>query len=303
MQTTPTFSIIVPTFNRLPALQQCLISLCELDYPPESFEIIVVDDGCDPEVPDLQNQGRIRIRKLRQANAGPGAARNSGAAIAEGEFLAFTDDDCRPGKEWLRGFAQACRQNPGAGIGGRTLNGFGENVWSEASQTVQDVMHRHFNDGSGKCIFFPSNNLCFPRRDFLQMGGFNEAFRTSEDRELCDRWIAAGKELVYSEEALIHHYHFLRFGTLFAQHFSYGKGANHYYQTRKIQGRAGLVVDLSFYRKLLLNPVIRQGRPKPLLLGAILLTQIANAAGYFGEKFQSKIARLSPAPLTSRTSG
>ncbi|MFM6516551.1 MAG: glycosyltransferase, partial [Microcystis panniformis] len=55
-----TFSIIIPTYNRPERLKTCLDSLLNLDYPPDNFEIIIVDDGSnqplDPLIKPYQNQ-------------------------------------------------------------------------------------------------------------------------------------------------------------------------------------------------------------------------------------------------------
>ncbi|PRY81483.1 glycosyl transferase family 2 [Marivita geojedonensis] len=85
------FSVIVPTYNRLSYLKHCLESIAAQTCAP--FEIIVVDDGStDGTVEWLQNT-HPEIRAIRQQNAGPGAARNRGAAEASGDYLAFLDSD------------------------------------------------------------------------------------------------------------------------------------------------------------------------------------------------------------------
>ena len=99
----PTFSIIIPTYQRPTQLAVCLRSLTGLNYPRERFEVIVVDDGSttplDAVVASVRDS--LNVMLTRQDNGGPAAARNTGAARARGTFLAFTDDDCTPTPDWL----------------------------------------------------------------------------------------------------------------------------------------------------------------------------------------------------------
>ena len=90
---TPTFSIIVPTYNRPGPLADCLSALARLDYPRECFEVTVVDDGstCDLSHAVEPYRAVMKMTYLRSATGGLGAARNTGASVAAHEFLAFTD--------------------------------------------------------------------------------------------------------------------------------------------------------------------------------------------------------------------
>lgn len=87
------FSVIVPTFNRLEYLQQALDTVWSQRF--SDYEVIVVDDGSSDGTWAYLEGLRGRVRAVRQDNKGPGAARNAGAKIAAGRYLAFLDsDDC-----------------------------------------------------------------------------------------------------------------------------------------------------------------------------------------------------------------
>src|SRR4051794_34400017 len=128
----PSFSIIIPTYSRPEALTNCLEAIALLDYPRDRFEVIVVDDGSPRPADQIvaSFSSRFAVRSLRQQHAGPAAARNQGAAGARGDFLAFTDDDCLPDRDWLRIFARHFAANPDYLIGGRTLNALPNNLCS-----------------------------------------------------------------------------------------------------------------------------------------------------------------------------
>jgi GT2 family glycosyltransferase len=80
-------------------LEGCIRSLRRQDYP--EFEILIVDNGRDP-VPTRELAERLGARYLRCRQGGLSAARNAAVAGAAHEWIAFTDDDCRPEPNWLR---------------------------------------------------------------------------------------------------------------------------------------------------------------------------------------------------------
>ena len=88
---SPDVSVIVPTYNRLHALPASLASL--LTAQEIDLEVIVVDDGSTDDTPRVLAAYADRIRVIRQANQGAGAARNAGIAAARGEYVAFLDSD------------------------------------------------------------------------------------------------------------------------------------------------------------------------------------------------------------------
>jgi glycosyltransferase involved in cell wall biosynthesis len=95
----PTFSVVIPLYNRAGIVGKTIRSVLDQDY--QDFEIIVVDDGSkDDPAPVIAEFGDPRIRYIRQANAGGGAARNRGIEEARGRYVAFLDSDDQflPGK-------------------------------------------------------------------------------------------------------------------------------------------------------------------------------------------------------------
>jgi GT2 family glycosyltransferase len=285
----PHFSVVVPTYERPAQLATCVEALARLDYPRERFEVLIVDDGSARPPLDVVEQFRdaLDVKLLEQTkNAGPAAARNLGARHARGEFLAFTDDDCEPERNWLRAFASRFAEEPARIVGGRTVNALAESLYSETSQLIIEVVYAHFNRDATDARFFASNNFAVHAGSFRAVGGFDETFRTSEDREFCARWRSRGLGLTYEPRAVVRHSHRLTHGSLWHQHFSYGRGALRFHRARAAQGDAPFKPDADFYTSLLRAALARTPKGKAAQLTALLLwSQLANAAGFFYEKF------------------
>lgn len=92
-------SVIIPFYSNTGWLTEAIDSVLEQDY--DFFEIIVVDDGSPEDLTAVEQRYKDDpIRFIHRQNGGPAAARNTGIANAQGEFLAFLDSDdvWMPGK-------------------------------------------------------------------------------------------------------------------------------------------------------------------------------------------------------------
>jgi glycosyltransferase involved in cell wall biosynthesis len=86
----PRVSVIIPTYQRCGLLDEALASVFSQTFA--DLEVIVVEDGSRTAGETLGKYGD-RVRYVWQTNQGAGAARNTGAGMAQGEWLAFLDDD------------------------------------------------------------------------------------------------------------------------------------------------------------------------------------------------------------------
>lgn len=281
------FSIIIPTYNRPEQLSACLDALVRLDYPPDQFEVIVVDDGGKTPLQNIVRpfSSRVEVTLITQNNAGPAAARNAGAAKARGRFLAFTDDDCEPASNWLRSFAGRFADAPECAIAGRTINKIPSNFWATASELSTVHLHKYYNADSADGRFFTSNNLALPADLFRRIGSFNARFSSAggEDRELCDRWVHYGLKVVYVPEAVVYHAHAMTLPSFMKQHFRYGCAASRFHQIRAARSRDPLRIEpYSFYWDLLRISFSHERVRRALLLTLLLAaSQLVNAAGFF----------------------
>lgn len=95
----PTVTVIVPLYNKVSYVRRALDSVLAQTF--DDFECVVVDDGSTDEGPEIvKSYSDPRIRLVRQANAGPAAARNRGVKESTAPWVAFLDAD----DEWLPDF-------------------------------------------------------------------------------------------------------------------------------------------------------------------------------------------------------
>ncbi len=294
-QAIQSFSVIIPTYNRPQRLKDCLNAVAGLDYPRDSFETIVVDDGSSASPEPLIEPFRdcLEIKFLAQKNAGPAAARNIAAQNAKGDFLAFTDDDCMVSPKWLSTFADNLSKNPDTLAGGLTVNALPENPFSSASQLLISYLYQYYEDNAGMSRFFTSNNIAVPTTIFNRMGGF-EVTRlraTAEDREFCYRWLHHGYRMAYIPEALVYHAHNLTLRSFYYQHFNYGRGAFYYHNSRARRSGEGVKIEpLSFYMNMMRYPFLQHDRRRAFSSAALLtISQAANASGFLWEKIRQRL--------------
>jgi GT2 family glycosyltransferase len=282
-------SVVVPTFERSRQLKACLTALAG-GFPPDA-ETVVVDDGgrvqLEPVVAPFVE--RLRLRLLKTTNGGPAAARNRGLAEASGDIVVFTDDDCRPHPGWVAAIASGVTISPPRAVGGTTHNGLPANAYADASQLVLNLLSRHDRAMVGRERLLPSNNFAFPAARLRSLGGFDERFRTAEDRDLCRRWAAAGYALGRVPSAVVEHDPQLDFSGFIRKCFAYGRGAARFHATETI---CGLKESAHFHVRLpaLLLPELRRRGPVRglAITGLLAVWELANLAGYLAERATSR---------------
>ncbi len=289
----PTFSIIIPTYNRPEQLSACLHALTGLDYPRDCFEVIVMDDGSATPVDGVVAPFRhyLTVTLLRQMNTGPATARNIGAGHAQKQFLAFTDDDCTPAADWLRALAARVETAPADAIVGQTLNALPENPYATASQLLVSFLFAYHNNDPNQACFWTTSNLALPADTFRTLGGFDPAFPLAggEDWELCIRWLSQGYRLRYAPEVVVYHAHRLSLGAFWQQHFQYGRGAFRVRQNGPVSQGRGKQDRCSFPRQLFRYLLAQTQGQQTLILSALLVVaRLASTSGFFWERRQQQ---------------
>ena len=289
------FSIVIPTYNRPGPLAACLTRIAALETPADRFEVVVVDDGGSAPMGEVVApfHGLMDLTLLRQRNGGPASARNTGAAHARGRFLAFLDDDCRPAPDWLEKLHACLAAAPDQLVGGRIVNPLASNPYSAASMALISYLYEYYEAagrdeaGDERWGFCASGNMAVSAERFRWLGGFDESYRiASEDRDFCDRWLAAKLPVAYARDAVVYHHWPVGFASFCRRHFTYGRGAAHFHRVRASHGRRAIRVEPPrFYIDLLRCPWRRSEMRSPLAVASLLtISQVATAAGFFYQR-------------------
>lgn len=205
-------SVVIPTYNRLPILRQCLLALeaQRLAPPLDQFEIVVVDDGStDATVPWIeveQARGSLpHVRLICQDHAGPAAGRNRGVDACRGDVVVFIDSDLVVTADFLLNHARSLvsdweRQGDRLSFTyGAVINTTNFDCPTAERHKLRDLSWAYFATG----------NVAISR-DLLERAGlFDPAFRLYgwEDLELGERLRRLGVRLVRCPEAVGYHWH------------------------------------------------------------------------------------------------
>lgn len=208
-------TVIVPTHNRRELLGRALRGLLEQTASPESYEIVVVDDGSTDDtgaVVEGVGAPEERLRYFRQENKGPAAARNLGVREARGEIVLFTGDDCLPDNRLIEEHVRAHGAAGDVGVLGHVtwhpelkITPFmafleeGAQFGFRKIEDPEDVTPWHFYTA----------NCSVGKHWVEEVGGFDEDFRYAafEDVELAYRMQKRGLRIVYRPAARTYHHH------------------------------------------------------------------------------------------------
>jgi glycosyltransferase involved in cell wall biosynthesis len=284
MTSSPAISVIIPAYNKPEPLRATLDALAAQTLPKSLFEVIVVDDGSPTTLADVCGaaQGKLNLQYVRVENGGPGRARDIGAARSRGEYVAFTDHDCRPVPTWLAAYASAFQDEPRLLFGGRTINGLTANIFSEAHESIVEYVQRRFHRGTDQ-PFFPTNNLALRRDAFLEMNGFGGQLRWAhEERDLADRWRKSGGGFRYVESAVVVHCHEFNLVSFLRHHYSYGAAVADFHDQRRSRGDVPFrFAGIGFHAGLVTYPLRNHPVGKGIgISAAIVLSQAAYLSGF-----------------------
>ena len=208
-------TVVMPVYNGRRKsehyLPEAIDSVLAQTYP--HFELIIVDDGSDEDYSDLMEKYRSepRIRWVRKENGGQSSARNYGATLGTGQFLAFIDQDDR----W---YPLRLEKTVERMIHAQKTMGYCVLVYGEIDRIDEHgrIIYRYFlrtnrlgthpkirlEQVVGEDVHILPGTMLLEREKFLALGGFNIQLSGYEDDELVTRLFHEGA-LEFIDEPLI----------------------------------------------------------------------------------------------------
>ena len=200
----PTISVIIPVRNEAAKIEQCLEAVFPQSLKP--YEVIVVDGhSTDGTVERAQ---KFPVKVLYEDYHTRGGACQVGIENAASEYVAFTDADCIPDRNWLQYLVNSFEKEV-VGVGGQTRYN-GKPLWGRSIDLAFATLLGSANSVEGRLFqnrrFVNSISGCnsiYRKQDVLEAGGFNTGF-VAEDTELSKRLLKRGK-LLYIPTAIVVH--------------------------------------------------------------------------------------------------
>ena len=201
----PEIAVVVPSHDRPLRLRWLLNALAEQTLPRDRWELVIGHDSSGPETEELlrthelATAGVLRLVTLPAGSAPPGRNRNAAWREARAPIIAFTDDDCRPPRDWLEKALAAAQRNPGAIVQGATMPDPDEGVIGHHAPYVRLQSIWPPRPWAQAC------NIVYPRDVLERAGGFPEDMYVGEDTALAETAREMGVESVGATEVVTRH--------------------------------------------------------------------------------------------------
>ena len=226
----PHFTLIVPCPGDSAVLRRLLDALDTQTY--QRFDLVLLPDA---PIPDFPERPWLSVRPTGPMR--PAQKRNLGARAAQGEVLAFIDDDAYPRADWLAN-AAARLAGPDAidALGGPGLTPPDDPPCAQLSGLVLasplvsgNFRCRYFIQGPLRRVEdFPSCNLFVRKSAFEAIGGFRENYWPGEDTLLCADLQTSGHTLWYDPRLVVYHHRRPLFGPHLRQVGRYALHRGHF---------------------------------------------------------------------------
>lgn len=230
----PYISIIIPVLNGQHHVENCMQSIRGLNYPKDSFEVILIDNGSNDKTVELikKSQHDLDIKIYYNKIKSSYASRNIGIKNAKGEIIAFTDIDCIVDNNWLTNIVKYFSDKNIGGIAGEILPQKGNSLVERYSIMV-GMLSQKITISSEFLPYAQTANAAYRKELFQTIGLFDELF-SGGDADLSWRMqLNTDLKLVYAPDVIVLHKHRTDLKGLFKQTFRYGYGHVSIYEKYK----------------------------------------------------------------------
>ena len=207
MGDTPKISVIIPVRNGADKIEQCLKAVLSQSYKP--YEVIVVDGHSTDDTVERAKKFPVRILYEDYHTRAGGC--QIGIENASGDYVAFTDADCIPKKDWLENLVKGFDVGI-VGVGGGIIQ-MGDGFWIQSINLAFNTFLGSANAVQGRLLrkkrfvnTFSGCNSMYRKENIMHVGGFNIQLKGAEDAELNRRLSKLGK-LLYTPDAIVLHDH------------------------------------------------------------------------------------------------
>jgi GT2 family glycosyltransferase len=294
---SPKIALIVATYEREAPLARLLGWLERQDLAASDWELVVAVDGSkDGSLALLERhagRGRLPLTYFHQENTGPAGARDAAIRRARAPRIAVLDDDMEVGPDFLRRHLAAADAAPERVVVLGRIKGVdgwrAKPVFAALQEADLEALHAAYAEGRMRpsWLGFFTGNVSFPRALYLEVGGFDHAFRMDEDRELGWRLQRGGGQFVFAADAAgVHHSEGGRYEPWLRRQQQYGIYAVKLWEKH---GRAPEVHPLRFFvekgplTRLVVSLLVRVDPLAQVFVGAMRwLGEGLRAVGCFG---------------------
>tara|TARA_B100000965_G_scaffold192645_1_gene160855 strand:- start:123 stop:1055 length:933 start_codon:yes stop_codon:yes gene_type:complete len=203
-------SVVIPTYNRLPILKKCLVSLENQILVDEihDYEIVLIDDGStDGTVDWLMNniQTFPHLRLFKQNHGGPALGRNLGVEKSNGDLIVFIDSDLVVNKYFLGNHVNSLIR-AWKKLGNRKCFTYGSVI---NTSNFKKPNSEPFKPQDLSWAYFATGNVAIDKNILEKSGLFDTSFRLYgwEDLELGERLRNMGVKLIKCPKAIGYHWH------------------------------------------------------------------------------------------------
>lgn len=207
MKKSPKISIIIPVIAINDYIRESVPKMLELDWP--DFEILIFTDK-----PDAKHSWP-KTKIIASGKVGPAEKRDLALKHANGEILAFLDDDAYPEPDWLKKSLHCFDEDEKVGaVGGPAITPKDDGILQKVSGAVFEsylggglARNRYLCVGDHcDCYDWPTVNLLIRKDVFAKIGGFDSSYWPGEDTKLCLDIHNAGYKIKYDPEGIVYHH-------------------------------------------------------------------------------------------------